>query len=450
MPMEDDGQGYDDASQGYNDGNQGYDDGQGYHYDSQYQGYQDTDPSAQDGTGYADPYAGYSQPPQTGYAPYTQEAAQQETVGHASETDRYGRPVDRTSPEPLYAKKKQFPVVLAVLFVAVIGGIGFLLYKLDIVNLSSLGVTPAKEDAEISVESSNLLPSSFQDSEGTTSSAPGETTEVASLGDTVPPDPAAMSTPDAGTPGSKAVPGGEPSDQEPGGVPGMTGPSMSEDSAGLPSSKLAAPRKTIQQFLQAATWEERLPYIYKGEELKSKIRDYHATHEDAAILDYRLDFFHTEVDEATGHSVFVFFLTFAGDQDGFPIVVIDQQGTYGLDWELFVEFRDRHFKTFVEEQRKAPESFRVVIWRVTYWPPDRDQIPDVDSLICYRIDPPYSGFTQFAFVPKDTERGQSLLNKLSWQADPLAAEVEMHWEVFPNGRPYLTIDRILSTTWVKP
>jgi len=408
----------------------------GGYYDDE----EDYAPANDYGRGDSQPYP--SAPPSpTESQPYGQE--QPGTTSPAPPLGQGSRYVQQNTDEvqPLHARKRPFPVFLVVLFVGVIGAIGFLLYKLEVVDMSALGLSsPTTEEPEIMVDNSPLMPS-------TTEPSGGDATAAAPSG----------SGPTAGTPTvedpqtpAELVAKVPSLSSEEGGI-SMNGDSSLDQGAGsLPTSKLAAPRKTIQRFLQAATWEERLPYIYRGEELQNEIREYHQTHEDAAILDYRLDFFHTEVNEETGSDVFVFFLTFAQDQDGFPIVVIEKDGNHGLDWELFVEFRDRHFKTFVEEQSKSPESFRVVIWRVTYWPPDRDQIPDVDSLICYRIDPPYSGFTQFAFVPKDTEKGQSLLNQLSWQADPLAAEVEMHWEKFPNGRPYLTIDRILSTTWVKP
>ena len=213
---------------------------------------------------------------------------------------------------------------------------------------------------------------------------------------------------------------------------------------------LGKPRQAIQDFLQAASWQDRLKFIHKGEEIRDQVGSYYQTHDDESIVNFRVDFFHNETHSETGHEIFVFFVTFQGEADGFPVIVLEKDDTYHVDWELFVEFRDRHFKKFVEEKRTEPDNFRVVIQRVEYWESDRNEIPNLDSLICYKIDPPYPGFTVHAFVPKNSDEGKAMIEQLTWKSDPLAAEVTMHWEKFSNGTPYLTIDQIASPSWVRP
>tara|TARA_R110002096_G_scaffold24760_6_gene77931 strand:- start:8161 stop:9321 length:1161 start_codon:yes stop_codon:yes gene_type:complete len=207
-------------------------------------------------------------------------------------------------------------------------------------------------------------------------------------------------------------------------------------------------RRAIRGFLEGENWEARLPYIHKGNEQRAEVAEYYANHVDLPFLDYRLDYFHTEP-RPGGRKVYVFFLTFSNQQDGFPVIVVEENQTLGLDWDLFVEFKDRHFQEFIEERDQTSQAFRVVIQRVTYWESDRDQIPDVENLVCYKIDPPYPGFTRYAFVAKDSDAGRRMVEQLSWQEDPLAGEVQLRWDEFENGRPYLTIDQLVSRSWVR-
>lgn len=207
-------------------------------------------------------------------------------------------------------------------------------------------------------------------------------------------------------------------------------------------------RMTIRGFLEGENWEARLPYIYQGEDMRAEVESYYANHVDLPFLDYRLDYFHTEP-QPGGRKVYVFFLTFSNQQDGFPVIVVEEDQKLGMDWDLFVEFKDRHFQKFIEERDQTSRAFRVVIQRVTYWESDRDQIPDVENLICYKIDPPYPGFTRYAFVAKDSDAGRRMVEQLSWQEDPLAGEVQLRWDEFENGRPYLTVDQLVSRSWVR-
>ncbi len=232
----------------------------------------------------------------------------------------------------------------------------------------------------------------------------------------------------------------------------VTSPEIAQEESLLKPNKatlLEPARKTIRGFLEAKNWEGRLRFVHNGQGLRDQIQEYYASHVDLPFLDYRLDYFHTEPQPGGQRKVYVFFLTFSNQQDGFPVIVVEENNILGLDWDLFVEFKDRHFQQFIEERQKTPRSFRVVIQRVTYWESDRDQIPNVENLVCYKIDPPYPGFTQYAFVEKGTDAGERMTEQLSWQEDPLAAEVQLRWDEFDNGRAFLTVDRVASRSWVR-
>ncbi|MEM0969291.1 MAG: hypothetical protein AAGJ31_08085 [Verrucomicrobiota bacterium] len=206
-------------------------------------------------------------------------------------------------------------------------------------------------------------------------------------------------------------------------------------------------RNVVRSFLEAKSWNERIPYIYGGVAIQTGIRDHYQKHPDEAVKDYRLDYFHSERSIDGLSSTFIFFLSFPGKEDGLPILVRAKGGRVGVDWETYQEFQGQAFAKFAEEKPKEPADFRVVIQRVTYWEDNRDSIPGIENLICYKVDPPYPGFTRFAFVPKNTVAGKRMVQDLSWETDPLAATVRMRFDAFSNGNPYLTVDEIVSRSW---
>lgn len=221
--------------------------------------------------------------------------------------------------------------------------------------------------------------------------------------------------------------------------------------AGQVGTSLDRARESIRRFLEAERWQERVPFIFDGESRQTALREYFQSHPDRAVKDYRLDFFHSETGPEGGSSIFVFFLTMEQEEDGFPVIVkSDRDGKkFGVDWDLHVEFKDRHFARFVEKKQEGSREFRVVIQRVTYWEEDRDQIPGIEDLVCYKIDPPYPGYTQYAFVEKGSDEGKKMVEALSWETDPLAAKVRVVWAKFPNGRSFLRVTELVARSWAE-
>ena len=233
------------------------------------------------------------------------------------------------------------------------------------------------------------------------------------------------------------------------GQAGRSAPGGVADQGGEDSS-LGRARAAVRQFLEASTWRDRVSLVETEGDPEAVLSAFYQKNPDLPVKDYRLDFFHTDESAAGGVAAHIFFLTFANETDGFPVMVLERKGQFRVDWPLYVEFRERAFQRFVEEMPPTPGRFRVVLQRVTYSESDRDEIPGLDQFLCYKIDPPYPGMTRFAFVDKEKPIGKQMAREISWEADPLAAEVQLKWETFPGGKRYLTVEQLVSTSWVRP
>jgi hypothetical protein len=216
------------------------------------------------------------------------------------------------------------------------------------------------------------------------------------------------------------------------------------DEAGMERARAA-----VRKFLEASSWRERVDAVWTRGNAEEVLEAYYAQRPDLSVQHYRLDFFHRET-LADGSESFVFFLTYGGESDGFPVLVRGRGEDCRLDWDLFVEFRERTFQKFVEERPEIPGRFRLVIQRVTYLEPDREEIPDSEAWHCFRLDPPYPGWTRHAFVAKDSPAGEALGREVPWEAEPMAVEVELGWETFPNGKRFLALRRLVAKGWAEP
>lgn len=210
----------------------------------------------------------------------------------------------------------------------------------------------------------------------------------------------------------------------------------------------AEPRRALTDYLDAATWEQRLPLIYQGTKLKEKIATYHASHPDQAITPYDLELFHNEEGSGNGKPYSIFFVTTPAVPQGFPAIVRRTPDGFKVDWECFVEFHDAHFVKFVESGQPGPESFRVVFKRAEYWGPDRNEFTTLNDYLCYRIELPYTDAVEYyGFIPLSDPLADELQKKVNWGLPPAAAIITVKREAFPHGKSHLRITDFVTDDW---
>jgi len=216
------------------------------------------------------------------------------------------------------------------------------------------------------------------------------------------------------------------------------------------SPALDAQRNALILFLEAVSWRERLPVIYRSASLQNKIEDYYRRHREQVFDDYELEFFHHEENRKDGGPYFIFFVTTATSPEGFPVIVRKVQGRYLVDWECFVEFHDQLFVKFRIDPSAPAEDFCVVVKRADYRGGDRDQFTTLDRYLSYRIELPYTDRDYYAFIEKGAPLAEDLKKQSDWGLPPLAAILRFEHHVFPHGADHLLITELVTDNWNHP
>ncbi len=213
----------------------------------------------------------------------------------------------------------------------------------------------------------------------------------------------------------------------------------------------------IEYFLKARDWQSQLSVIYDADELAPKIRaHYHSARPalDFSDVNFKMKLFQMELDPEFGGPFWVYQIekSESDDTGGFPIIIREQDGELKIDWEVFQEFAEKTFVSFLDAQRPIAGDYRVVAEQISTYPESQGQPPvDLSENIIYEISLPYGGYrahSTYAFVEKDTPLGRELDNLIAIGDDPLATILSLEKSRGANGENYFTIRDLLNEGWL--
>ncbi|MCB1230359.1 MAG: hypothetical protein KDN19_08840 [Verrucomicrobiae bacterium] len=212
-----------------------------------------------------------------------------------------------------------------------------------------------------------------------------------------------------------------------------------------------AAKYTLQKFLSQPDWEDRMEFVYDAERLKPRIRAYYQTADDGPITESVAKFFDMDEKPADGGDPFyAFYLFLEGVEAEFPVVVRKTADGYKVDWELFVECKDRLFAEFKNSGKEGPATFRFVMQRHSYWGPDRETFANSNDYLCYKIEPPYPDAEAFVFVAKDAPIAAETEKLATWGLPPVDVVLTLELKEFPHGAKHYVIKSLDKPSWVAP
>ena len=209
----------------------------------------------------------------------------------------------------------------------------------------------------------------------------------------------------------------------------------------------------IDAFLRAPDWKTRSKYVYQAESLAPAMEEYYKKWPDNRLDRFSLQLFQMEEDPELGGPDWVYLVSTSDIDSGFPLIVRSENGNLKVDWEIHSEFFDEHFVKFQNGGIAAPQTFRLVIERVTdYYGPDRDAFTDLSDYNVYQINPPYGDLNEFsesAFVKSDSEIAAKLDEVVGLGEEPLAVIVTLDNQAFSHGVKHLTITDYVTEGWFR-
>ena len=249
----------------------------------------------------------------------------------------------------------------------------------------------------------------------------------------VPAEPAAVPEPDksADAPPAPAVAPAAPAP-----------PPAAVDTSPLPAGEAGA-EALLRRLLAAVREEQVLPYIFRSDELAAAVHAYYSGGRAAPVEATSIRVERTDRSPVTGNPARAFIITTADIPKGFPVAVEDTKGGPQLDWEYFVQCRDRALARFVDAKVPASAVFYGTLERKHAF---GDDLPPgaASRFHSFRFRSPLAGDVGvMVFVPKES---------------PLAARVTgFRWDVkyapvveLTHRDGYIELTDLKHETWHGP
>ncbi len=185
--------------------------------------------------------------------------------------------------------------------------------------------------------------------------------------------------------------------------------------------ELAAQREAetaIKSFLGYSDLEDVLSHILHRDQLTPAVAKYYLAQPLAPT-----PFTEVVIDSAarlseTNLQAFLFRVRTADRPLGFPICAEATPAGYKIQWESFIQCRDRTAANFWKSPQSDPQSLYVILKRSHYFGEDVGHLEEYD---CYRINTPNPDEEAvYAFARKDAAFSRKYRNQLAWDANYFA------------------------------
>jgi hypothetical protein len=126
----------------------------------------------------------------------------------------------------------------------------------------------------------------------------------------------------------------------------------------------------------------------------------------------------------TNQRAFLFRARSAERPQGFPICVEETSEGYKVEWEAYIQCRDRTVTTFWNTPAAEPKSLFVVLKRSHYFDNDIKNLEDFDCFTLNSPNPDEDALT--AFARKDSSFAKKFSSQIKWDANYFAVAQFAH------------------------
>jgi hypothetical protein len=230
------------------------------------------------------------------------------------------------------------------------------------------------------------------------------------------------------------------------GQPAALGEKVEASASGDP---FPASEDVVRGYLEAKTWQERLPYVLDPERIRPLLEERYGGR---ATLSPPKSF---SISPPVERGAYLLMNVSGSDADGQAfqsLLPLKRTGVGGkIDWEAAVGYNPKSLKTFLATKTNEPAVFRVMCDRASYY--TFNYVNARHSHLSVRIVDADPFKTTHGYISRDSDVGERLVELLEdGKAHPLTLELKCEG---PEGEPItrpdanaVAIMQIISESWV--
>ena len=191
-----------------------------------------------------------------------------------------------------------------------------------------------------------------------------------------------------------------------------------------PDAAAQSAQQVLRKFLAAPDWRERQRWSQRSQSLGSTMEKYYQSHPDGAVDVAQIEFI-DRYPKSKDHPPYSMFEISGGSLKQTVLVLVEEAtgGQPRVDWETFVEFKDRLLWQFLLKPSAAPQKFRVQMRRKHTF--DKS-IPDIENKDSFELTLPGSDAASLVYASRDGSASKVLSQQLAW-GSMLPVTVELQW-----------------------
>jgi hypothetical protein len=211
-----------------------------------------------------------------------------------------------------------------------------------------------------------------------------------------------------------------------------------------PVTVAAAAEAALRAFLNAPDWASRSAYVLFPEKVRGAMEAHSHEFPDGPTPFTSIAVKQTQIDENSGHTLFIFFVSTEAFPTGIPVAVQETPGGWLVDWQAFVEFRDQLFQKFADGPADRTGRFHLI---VSPPPAERAAKTENEHFVSFLLSAPLDQAPQIAFVKKASEFFETFQSATA-TGGFFTPVLEVAKRQTADGKNYLEVLRVTATDWL--
>ena len=211
-----------------------------------------------------------------------------------------------------------------------------------------------------------------------------------------------------------------------------------------PAKASAAAEISLRAFLDAPDWSARSAHVLFPEKVRGAMEAHSREVPDGPTAFKSISVKHSYIDEQTGSTLLIFYVTTEKFPAGIPVAIKETPGGWLVDWQSFVEFRDQLFQKFVDGPADQTGRFHLV---ATTPPPERATKTENEHFLSFLLQSPLDAKPQLAFVRKSSEIFTTFQSATK-DGGIFTPVLEVAKRQTADGKSYLEVVKLSATDWL--